>query len=93
MSTPHFLVFALSQGQGVPLWRAGFAVTKKVGKAVVRNRMKRVLREFFRLSQHALPALDMVVVVKRGMEPRAMNLALAEKELAPVMRRLSECMP
>ncbi len=46
--------------------RLGLVVGKKVAKlAVHRNYMKRVLREFFRLNQHRLPSLDLVVQVQK----------------------------
>ncbi len=46
--------------------RLGLVVGKKTAKlAVHRNYMKRVLREFFRLSQHQLPSLDLVVQVQK----------------------------
>jgi len=34
--------------------RLGVTVTKKVGQAVERNRIKRLVREYFRLNRHAL---------------------------------------
>lgn len=45
--------------------RLGLSVPRRVGTAVKRNRVKRMLREAFRLSQHHLPAgLDLVVGVQ-----------------------------
>jgi ribonuclease P protein component len=42
----------------VPHPRLGLSVGTRVGGAVARNRLKRLLREAFRLEQHALPAHD-----------------------------------
>lgn len=45
--------------------RLGLAITKKaVPNAASRNRIKRVIRESFRLNQHLLSGLDIVVTVK-----------------------------
>lgn len=44
--------------------RFGMTVSKRVGNAVKRHRIKRRLREAFRLNQHALPGrYDLVVIV------------------------------
>ena len=49
--------------------RLGLAIAKKrVKLAVQRNRVKRIVRESFRLNQHKLPAIDMVVMVKSGID-------------------------
>ena len=45
--------------------RLGLVVPKKVLKrAVDRNRIKRLTRNYFRLNQHTLPKLDYVVIAK-----------------------------
>ena len=48
--------------------RLGLTVSRKVGNAVRRNQIKRLLREAFRLTQHDLTRItggyDMVVVVR-----------------------------
>ncbi len=55
---------------GRPHPRLGVAVSRKVGRAVRRNRWKRLLREAFRLSQHELPAgMDLVVIPRPRYPP------------------------
>lgn len=56
-----------NQSNGFP--RLGLAVAKKsVKTAVHRNRIKRLIREFFRLNQHKLACADYVVLVRNGID-------------------------
>ncbi|MBU6412470.1 MAG: ribonuclease P protein component [Planctomycetes bacterium] len=62
------LVYAAPNG-GIE-HRLGLAIHRRVGTAVVRNRIKRLLREAFRLDRHGYPLLvngggaDLIVQVK-----------------------------
>lgn len=51
---------------GAPRKRLGIVAARHVGTAVVRNRLKRVIREFFRLHAEAFPCGDCVVIPSRG---------------------------
>lgn len=45
--------------------RLGISISRRVGSAPKRNRIKRLLREAFRLRQHDLPAgYDLIIVVR-----------------------------
>jgi ribonuclease P protein component len=47
------------------LSRLGITVTKRTGGAVIRNRLKRILREFFRINRPRIPiGVDYNIIVK-----------------------------
>ena len=55
---------ALSPGMERGAARVGIAVSSKVGQAVVRNRVKRRLREAIRHELSFLPAVDLVLIAR-----------------------------
>jgi ribonuclease P protein component len=67
VSLPGFSLQARRRARGASEEaRFGFTVTKKIGNAVVRNRIRRRLREVVRLSGEAAPPLDFVLVGRRA---------------------------
>lgn len=47
--------------------RLGMAVSRRVSKrAVERNRIRRVIREYFRLTRQLLPPLDLLVIARQS---------------------------
>lgn len=61
-SCPYFAAFCLKLPEPENGPKIGFTVTKALGKSVVRNRMKRRLREAVRLNLGVLPGGWMVVM-------------------------------
>ncbi len=61
---PEFVI--IYRPNGLAYSRIGISVGRKFGKAVSRNRAKRLCRELFRLNQHNLPAgIDFVFLPRK----------------------------
>ena len=66
--------------------RVGLVVSRKVGNAVVRSRVRRLLRESYRLHQHELlEPLDLVLVARPSIAGRV--FADVERDFLATMRK------
>ncbi|MEW5766597.1 MAG: ribonuclease P protein component [bacterium] len=58
------IIYVLRKGEGR---RIGFVVSKKIGKAVVRNKVRRRLREIYRTNKYKFKSgLELVVIARPG---------------------------
>jgi ribonuclease P protein component len=99
LNARYFLILVLDReaaegggaGGGVLAPRLGITVTRRVGKAVRRNRIKRLVREWFRGSlerlQRGWQGYDLVVIAKREI-PEGLALEDVKSDLD---RALGEC--
>ncbi len=65
IQSQRFILFVRRNDLGHP--RLGITVSRRIGKAVVRNRVKRLFREVFRRIQSEIPnGFDVVVNARQG---------------------------
>jgi len=64
--------------------RLGITASKKIGCAVVRNRIKRYIREIFRRNRMLLPAVDMNIIARQ--ESAQMDYFEVQRELNKAFR-------
>ncbi|MFP4629601.1 MAG: ribonuclease P protein component [Desulfohalobiaceae bacterium] len=85
----NFILFVLPANKPGRGFRLGIAASKKVGGAVTRNRIKRLVREYFRLKQGSLdPDLDIAVVAKKGVRVEDLDYWLVKQDLDQALERI-----
>jgi ribonuclease P protein component len=84
-----FLALALKTGR--PAARLGITVSSKVGNAVVRARIRRLVREAYRHRRPGWPAVD-VVVIARGASAQATSAEVA-RAFDALTARLKQAFP
>jgi ribonuclease P protein component len=71
---------------GVPFSRIGISVSKKVGKSVVRSRVKRLISESYRLNKDQFPAgYDFVIIARVASHDK--SYAEMDKSLKHVFKK------
>lgn len=64
-AAPHFIV--ITSATSGPAVRLGITTSRKVGDAPARNRIRRLVREFFRRHRTRIaPACDLIVIARPG---------------------------
>jgi ribonuclease P protein component len=87
--SPHFVLYAGNLDHEPERSRLGVTVSRRIGNAVVRNRVKRRVREIFRKTiRDGLPAGTSIVVIARGGAGALESAALGD-ELAMAARNLN----
>src|SRR6267142_5399990 len=86
VSEGWIIVYACENG--LPHLRLGLSVSRKVGQATHRNRLRRLYREAFRLTRHEMPiGLDLVLIPRGPEEPPLEELKRALPHLVKQLAR------
>jgi ribonuclease P protein component len=86
---PGFILLVRDREDGDPAMRVGFTVTKKIGGAVVRNRMKRRFRALARelLPSSGVAGADHVLIGRAGGVER--DFSMLRSEFTKALSKLS----
>ena len=86
---PGFVLLVHDRGDGDPAKRLGITVTKKIGGAVVRNRMKRRFRALARelLPEQGKPGADHILIGRAGGIER--DFGKLREEMAKALRKIA----
>lgn len=93
LHAPHLVVIVRERGDDLPP-RLGLVTSKKTGNAVRRNRLRRVLREVFRLHPELFPdGCEVVIIARESCPPLAFAEARGEIRAAFARRRGGDRIP
>jgi ribonuclease P protein component len=86
---PGFVLLIRDRGDGDPSKRVGYTVTKKIGNAVVRNRMKRRFRDLARdvIASQGSAGSDHILIGRAGGIDR--DFATLRADLAKAVAKLA----
>lgn len=90
-TTRFFIVLVRDRKDGGPT-RLGITVTRKVGGAVRRNRIKRLAREWFRRRLREFGSCDLVLIAKRDL-PQSLRLGSVCRDLDEMLAALADSRP
>jgi len=89
-SAANRLFVAYAAANGLPHNRLGISISKKVGCAVVRNRIRRLIKESLRLNTSLSGGSDIVIIARMPAAtlPREGSFAQVDELLSQLFRRL-----
>lgn len=80
------LILYFYKNNQTPHFRLGFSINKKVGIAVERNRLRRILKEIFRKHKDEIKShYDFVLVVRKG--AAGLDYFLLEKSVLHILKK------
>jgi ribonuclease P protein component len=79
-------ILVVWQENNLPHARVGITASKKIGCAVIRNKIKRFVREIFRRNRSLLPAVDLNVIARS--QAAVMQYDDVQRELLRAFRHI-----